>query len=112
MTYEAYDIVVVSFPFTDRASTKRRPALVISRADTFNSSAGHYVLAMITSARNSEWPLDTEIRDLDSAGLPSSSTVRMKLFTLDGRLIIRKAGALSEEDRNLVQQTVRKLLDV
>ena len=110
MTYEAFDVVVVRFPFTDRTTTKRRPALVVSDAKAFNKPVGQSVLAMITSARNSDWPLDMEINDLDSAGLPSPSVVRMKLFTLDDQLVIRKAGVLAATDRGRVVATLRRLL--
>ena len=54
-------------------------------------------LAMITSSSNSDWPLDVNIQDLDAAGLPSASVVRMKLFTLDDKLVIRKAGMLAKQ---------------
>ncbi len=110
MGYEAFDVVVVPFPFTDRNTTKRRPALVISNADTFNKHVGQSVLAMITSAKNSDWPLDTEIEDLDAAGLPSASIVRMKLFTLDDKLILRKAGALAKNDQQKISKVVKKTL--
>lgn len=109
MTFEAFDVVVVPFPFTDRTTTKRRPALVLSDAGTFNKQVGQSVLAMITSARNSDWPLDVEIGDLDTAGLPSASVVRMKLFTLDDQLVIRKAGVLVKSDRENVVATLRQL---
>ena len=112
MTYETFDVVVVPFPFTDRSTSKRRPALVLSDADNFNKRVGHLVLAMITSARNSDWPLDVAIGDLDSAGLPSASVVRMKLFTLDDQLVIRKAGTLAETDRKGVVATLRQLLNL
>ena len=110
VSFEAFDVVVVPFPFTDKATTKRRPALVISDAKAFNEKIGHSVLAMITSASNSDWPLDQNIEDLDSAGLPSASIVRMKLFTLDDRLIIRKAGSLGEKDRKAVSKVLQQLL--
>lgn len=110
MTFEAFDVVVVPFPFTDRTTMKRRPALVLSDARTFNKQVGQSVLAMITSAKNSDWPLDVEIKDLDSAGLPSASVVRMKLFTLDDQLVIRKAGALAQKDRRNVAAALRQLL--
>ena len=110
MTFDAYDVVVVPFPFTDRATTKRRPALVLSQAKTFNQKIGQSVLAMITSVKHSEWPLDTPISDLDSAGLPTASVVRMKLFTLDDQLVIRKAGFLANSDRKAVIQSLRLLL--
>ena len=110
VSYDAYDVVIVPFPFTDKTTTKRRPALVVSGADHFNSKVGQSVLAMITSAANSDWPLDVEIKDLDTAGLPSPSIVRMKLFTLDHKLIIRKAGKLSDEDQRFVVASLKKLL--
>lgn len=109
MTFNAFDVVVVPFPFTDRATTKRRPALVLSDTQNFNLPVGQSVLAMITSASNSDWPLDVEISDLDAAGLSSPSIVRMKLFTLDLQLILRKAGALNKKDQMQVKQALNKL---
>ncbi len=110
MTFEAFDVVVVPFPFTDRTTNKRRPALVLSDADNFNKKVGQSVLAMITSAVNSDWPLDVNIQDLDVSGLPSPSVVRMKLFTLDDKLVIRKAGVLALQDQMAVSTALHQLL--
>ncbi len=110
VTYEAFDVVVVPFPFTDRATSKRRPALILSDRATFNAKVGQAVLAMITSASHSDWPLDTTVTDLKAAGLPSTSVVRMKLFTLDEQLIVRKAGSLTAKDTRAVTSALRKLL--
>lgn len=110
VTFEAFDVVVVPFPFTDRNTTKRRPALVLSDGRAFNQQSGHSVLAMITSARHSDWPLDVKIKDLDAAGLPSASVVRMKLFTLANPLVIRKAGALGPGDQGAVADCLERLL--
>jgi mRNA interferase MazF len=110
VTFNAFDVVVVPFPFTDRTTSKRRPALVLSEAQTFNRQVGQAVMAMITSAKNSDWPLDIEIQDLDSAGLPTASIIRMKLFTLDEQLIIRKAGTLAVVDQERVREALHKLL--
>lgn len=109
MQLERFDVVVVPFPFADRDAKKRRPALVISDAKNFNNRVGHSVMAMITSAAHSEWPLDVLIEDMDVAGLPSSSLVRMKLFTLDHRLVIRKIGQLSSEDQGKVNRALIRL---
>lgn len=98
MTYNRYDVVKVPFPFTDKQASKTRPALVLSNQE-FNSGVDHSVMAMITTAKNSTWLFDTPILDLNAAGLPASSIVRMKLFTLDNSLIIAKLGRLSEADK-------------
>ena len=112
MVYKPFDIVVVPFPFTDRIAERRRPALVLSDSEKFSKPSGHYVLAMITSKKNLSWPLDTVITHRKRAGLDAPSKVRMKLFTLDHRLIIKKIGALSDKDRNDVVKRLRDLMPV
>ena len=82
MTYERYTVVKVPFPFTDKLASKNRPALIISAAKPFNNRIEHSVMAMITSAKQSDWPLDTVITDLTSAGLPSPSLIKQKYNTL------------------------------
>ena len=111
LIFEKFSVVVVPFPFTDQNASKRRPALVLSSI-AFNTSVGHSVLAMITSAKNSSWLLDVEISDLACAGLSSPSIIRMKLFTLDNRLIIRKAGILADSDQQEVSKAFNQLFDV
>ncbi len=106
MTFEAFDVVVVPFPFTDRDARIRRPALVVSNGK-FNQSHPAAVLAMITSAANAGWESDVPVTDLAGAGLNAESVVRMKLFTLDLVLIQRKIGALGARDRTAFEITVR-----
>jgi mRNA interferase MazF len=111
MTYEPFDIVVVPFPFTDSAQTKRRPALVLSQHSNFGNKIGHSVLAMITSKKNAPWPLDCEIMSKKESGLTAPSVVRMKLFTLDNRFIITKIGHLSDSDQEKVKQSLSQIFD-
>ncbi len=108
-TFERFEVLVVPFPFTDRLATKRRPALVLSNV-AFNRSAGHAVMAMITSAEQTAWPNDVTIRDLDAAGLPMPCVVRMKLFTLDRRLVLKAAGRLSKRDADSVARSLSTIL--
>ena len=110
MTFEQWDVVVVPFPFADRAASRRRPALVVSRHDPLGAVVGHYVLAMITSAAHRRWPLDVPIGDLSAAGLPAPSLVRLKLFTLDDRLIERRLGVLAREDARRVRAVLARAL--
>jgi len=110
VTYKKFDIVVVPFPFTDQNTTKHRPALVLSEKESFNRETGNCVLAMITSEKNPPWPLDSKIGNLKKAGLSAASKVRMKLFTLDSRLIVKKIGGLSVKDQKVVTDNLSKLL--
>lgn len=110
VTCNRFDIVKVPFPFTDRQARKNRPAIIISAAGSFNHLIHHSVMAMVTSARHTRWPLDTPINDLDSAGLPAPSIIRLKLFTLDHRLIIGALGHLSAEDALAFNRNIAALL--
>jgi len=105
VTCDLWDIVVVPFPFSEKAGTKRRPALVLSRK-AFHAS-GHVVLAMITTRAHHAWPGDVEIEDTAAAGLPLPCIVRLKLFTLDARLLLKRIGVLSAPDRRRVASALK-----
>lgn len=110
VTFKAFDVVAVPFPFSDRNKAKKRPALVLSSTRKFNDLIGQSVLAMITTVKASTWPNDVAISDLKHAGLSASSVVRFKLFTLDHRLILNKIGSLAEQDRKAVVVSLREIL--
>ena len=110
MTCEPLDVVAVPFPFTDRPAVKRRPALVVSSA-AFNHAHAQSILAMITAAR-SAWPSDVTLRDWRRAGLHVPCRVRLKLFTLDDALMVRKLGALSKRDGRAVADALSRSLTV
>ena len=107
MTCEAWDVVTVPFPFTDRATQKRRPALILSKR-SFNRH-GHSLMAMITSSRPS-WPGDSPLSQLASCGLSAPCIVRLKLFTLDNRLILKRIGRLADADKSRVAHALRAIL--
>lgn len=100
MICDPWDVVVVPFPFVDLPTSKRRPALVLSQHG-FNRY-GHTILAMITTKREPAWPGDVAINDRSSTGLPRPCIVRLKLFTLDNRLLADRLGRLNEADRTAV----------
>lgn len=102
------DVAVVPFPFSERPGARRRPALVLS--STHFNEAGHTILAMITTKTHTPWPGDIDIEDRGPAGLPRPCIVRPKLFTLDNRLILRRAGKLTDTDRQAVRQALGRLV--
>ena len=101
---------MVPFPFVERGGAKRRPALVLS-TEAFEPS-GHAVLAMITTGARRSWPGDTDLVDHRDAGLRRPCLVRLKLFTLDRKLILRTVGRLSAKDRKSVAGRLRRFLSV
>ncbi|MBI4208453.1 MAG: type II toxin-antitoxin system PemK/MazF family toxin [Deltaproteobacteria bacterium] len=108
MICEPWDVVVVPFPFTERSQTKRRPAVVLSHPE-FNQN-GYTILSMITTRTHAPWPGDTTLGDFQIAGLKLPCIARLKLFSLDNRLISKKIGALSSEDQQQVHASLRRYL--
>ena len=109
MIYNKFDVVKVSFPFTDKAAAKKRPTLVISSSE-YQSNYNHCILAMITSAKQTSWQDDIVIENLQTAGLPSPSKIRLKIFSLDCDLILGKLGYLAGEDKEAILRKLKKYL--
>jgi len=105
-SFDAWDIVKVPFPYTDRPVRQRRPALVIA-AGALEAEHGLLWLAMITSAANRGWAGDVPISDLRQAGLPAASTVRpAKIATIEAR-DAERLGVLPAADRADVARYLR-----
>jgi mRNA interferase MazF len=102
---DQWDVVLVPFPFSTQLGAKRRPALVLS-SRAFNQR-GSTVLAMITTTGHHPWPGDVQLTDLKTAGLNAPCLVRLKLFTLDNRLIVKKIGRLAAADEQKVRGQLR-----
>lgn len=109
MIYEQFSVVKVPFPFTDKNTSKRRPAIVISNPN-YQTLHDHAVLCMVTSAKNSLWPDDIPLINLEQAGISAGSIIRLKLFTLDVRLILGQLGALGKQEVNQLKANLKKYL--
>lgn len=108
MTCKQWEIVVVPFPFSNQSGTKRRPALVLS--DRSFNIRGHTVLAMVTTSSQRSWPGDVVLSDDKTAGLQIPCIVRLKLFTLDNRLLLKRIGCLSRNDQKKISSQVKTYL--
>ena len=109
MIYNQWDVVIVPFPFVNSLKSKPRPIVILS-AHEFNNDTEHYIGAMITSSQHSNWHGDMAIRELECAGLTSPSKVRMKVFTLDHRVIKRKIGTLSDSDQRILKGQIDQII--
>jgi mRNA interferase MazF len=108
-SFEVWDVVKVPFPYTDRPVRERRPALVLA-AGALLSEHGLLWLAMITSAANRGWPGDVRISDLESAGLPITSIIRVaKIATIEAR-DAEKLGIVAQADRAGIARYLKHVL--
>ena len=110
-----YKIVLIPFPFDDLSSTKVRPAVCLT--DEIRPY-GHIVLAFITSKspenpNDSDFIIDSLDPDFAQTGLKVSSTILLhRVMTVSKSLVRRKLGELSEQQRVLVREKLRKLFSI
>ncbi len=78
--YNFGDIVLVPFPFTNQAGTKKRPAVVVSKL-LYNSSHPDLVLMAITSQIRKSLKIDeVEIVEWQKAGLLKPSIYQTCIY--------------------------------
>lgn len=84
-SFDPGTVVKVPFPYTDKSTRQRRPALVVSSPALEDRHALLWVV-MITSAENRGWPGDVPVSGLARAGLPVASLIRTaKIATIEAR---------------------------
>jgi len=107
MNYNKWEIILVSFPFTNLTTTKKRPALIVS-PNEYNKNVD-VVIAFITSKLDLEYRVgDYKIQEWKRSNLPKPSMLRMKFATIDKSIIVKKLGRLGEKD---VQEFSKLLID-
>ncbi len=97
------DVVLIPFPYTDLATTKRRPVLVLRPADAF----GDFLAAAVTSQAGHEDAITLTQEDFLEGFLPKPSYVRTnKLYTLNERTVARRFGALTPTAFTRAQEAI------
>lgn len=104
VTYSPFDVIITPFPFADRNASVVRPAVILTDYSAFGQRSGVAIVAMITSAKRSDWPFDVLISDLESAGLRLPCVVRAKLNSVAFNLMERKIGSIAPADRVAIRQ--------
>ena len=97
--YKAGDVILVSFPFGERISGQKRPAVVVSSA-SHNQATSELLIAQITSNVTVERHGDFPIQKWAEANLLTPSVVRARLATIQDALVLRKLGELEADDLN------------
>ncbi len=102
------DVVVLPFPFSNLAASKRRPALVIAPVQPHDD----LILCMITSRKTADASaVPVSQTDFASGGLPQASNVRPnRLFTAESSIIVRTAGQLTQEKTDAVVAEIVRII--
>jgi mRNA interferase MazF len=97
--FEAGELVMLPFPFSDFSSSKRRPVLALTAPD----SRGDFVACPITSRAGGPYARRLLPEHLQEGALPLASWVRTdKIVTLHTSLILRKFGHVMESFRAVI----------
>lgn len=108
-SFSCYDVVSVPFPYTDRATLERRPALVISEP-ALESRCGLLWVLMITAAENRSWEGDVTIPDHRAVGLPIPSLIRpSKIATVEASRA-RLRGRIASATGALVAEAIGAII--
>ncbi len=92
------DVILVPFPFTNQAASKRRPAVVISAAD-YGSRQGDVVIMAITSQLKGNAGFGEHlVQDWQAAGLLKPSAIKPVIAMIEQALILRRLGRLGDGD--------------
>ena len=104
--YESGDVVLVPYPFGERAGGRKRPAVVVSDA-AYNEDTGELIVAQITGRIPDEERVgDCLIEHWKEANLLRPALVRARLATLKTELVLRRLGRLNDSDFRNVQSAL------
>lgn len=110
MPFEFGDVVLVPFPFTSQAASKKRPAAVVSNR-AYNTARPDVVVMAITSQlRPSPGPGEVWLGQWQDAGLIKPSAVKPVFATLEQALVIRQLGTLSARDQTALRNAIAETL--
>lgn len=110
MPFEFGDVVLVPFPFTSQAASKKRPAAIVSNR-TYNTTRPDVVVMAITSQfRPSPALGEVWLGQWQAAGLLKPSAVKPVFATLEQALVLRQLGTLSADDQATLRKAIAETL--
>jgi mRNA interferase MazF len=94
MPYHFGDVIVVSFPFTDQTTTKKRPAVVVS-SEVYHRERPDLILMAITSQlRPAPTVGEAAVLRWQEAGLLKPSLIKPLVTTIETKLVLSQLGTL------------------
>ena len=104
------DIVLLTFPFSNLASAKVRPAIVLSN-DKYNSRSEDFVAVPLTSnLRLRDYTILITSNELESGKLIVNSKVKVdRIFSVSQRLVRMKIGRIRAD---VHERITRKLFEL
>jgi mRNA interferase MazF len=110
MRFEFGDVVLVPFPFTNQAASKKRPAVVVS-SHAYNVGKPDIIVMAVTSqVRPSPMSDEVYIQNWQAAGLLRPSVIKPVLATIEQSLVIRQLGALDAAAQQALRDALARII--
>jgi mRNA interferase MazF len=111
-----WDIVLLTYPFTDLTATKVRPAVVVSQT-SYNQASQDAVFILITTNVTRSSAFDIVVSqshpEFHQTGLRHESAIRIdKIFTLNKKLAAKTLGRLEKQLQKEVEKQLRLFLEL
>ena len=110
MPFEFGDVVLVPFLFTSQRASKKRPAVVVSNRDYCTTRPDLIVMAVTSRLRPDLGSGDVLISHWQAAGLLKPSVVKPVFATLEQRLVLRRLGALDDNDQTVLRKAISEII--
>ena len=103
-------IVLVPFPFTSQAASKRRPAVIVS-SRTYNRERPDLIVMAVTSQLRPTPAIgEVWLTHWQAAGLLKPSAVKPVIATLEQGLVIRRLGDLARADQAALRAAIGQII--
>lgn len=109
-SYDFGDVVLVGFPFANLQTTKKRPAVIISRQGYQQNCPDVILMAITSQVRQPLATGEAILRDWQAAGLAKPSALKPLIATLEQNQIVRVLGQLSAVDRESLGKVIQTIL--
>lgn len=108
-------VVLTKFPFTDLKSSKRRPAIVVSKSESVRKDV---IVAFISSVipeklSSTDFLFDTTNKDFKKSNLKKTSVIKLdKLVTLNKSIFTGELGSVSKNTLKEINKRLKIALDL
>jgi mRNA interferase MazF len=102
------EVILVRYPFSNLASTKVRPAIVVNAAHVSQD----VIIVPLTSRVTGLLAGEFVLQHWQQAGLNVPSAVKRGLYTVEESLIVKTVGQLAPDDAQTLDQSLRDWLDL
>ncbi len=103
MNYSKGEVILLPYPFTDLMTRKVRPAVV---AGPNNGKYEDIFVVPLTSKVNNLSEGEFRLENWKEAGLNVPTAIKRGCLLIDAGLVIKKVGALSKDDLDLINKAL------